>query len=742
MSRWRRHIALSGFAALTALAGIAGGAWAQSQAGGGQTQAQPSPSDQKSDGKSTTVKGVTVTADKPAVRADIDRRSYDISKDLAAQNGASIADALRNVPSVDVDVDGKVTLRGAAGVTIMVDGKPSPMLAGPGVLLQVPADQYERVEVMTNPSAAFSPNGAAGIINLITKKHHPMGSFGFARVAVDNADRYRGGGSASIKNDKVTVVLYAGEGRDERTQPHAGDTEAFDSAGGLLTSTTDRDNALLRLRYQYADIVPTWDLDPKSQLTFRLSGYRHSNEAEDIGETTLTGPSGALIEDVNEKNLNDLSGEDVTGELKFRREFTGDEHDLTLALSVDRSANSSDRLLSEAFAFPAVPDAFQRSDNDDITRTIDFSGDYNRPLSGGAKLKAGWDINDETDLSVTSGFLDAATPTAPDDPGQSDHYHFRRLVSAGYLTYQQPFGKLTVMGGLRLEGENLYIDDVTTSTVVRADDVHLYPTIHLDYAIDDDQHLQASYSERIQRPDPSQFDPFLRVLGPFNQDTGNPHLKPQQTQDFETSWQDRIGGAFVLATAYYKSSTGGVTEVTTDVGAGVLLSTAENLTRSKNAGVELVLNGKLPHGFSYSLSSNAYWNQIDGVVLNDTVTRAQTTITARASINWQADPKDFLQITAYSPSRILMPQSIFESRGPIVNLGWRRKLTDKLSLVTTVGDVFDRGGSVNVYDTELLRGRGVTDYHNRSIYLGLNLTFGAAPKQQQEPAFDYSGGQH
>ena len=190
-----RRQGLMPLAALIAAA-CASPAFTQSQPATDQTQTQSQtpaqaspPAEQKTDGKgdkdskpaskATTVKGVVVTADQPPVRTDIDRVSYDISKDLQAQNGASVADVLRNVPSVDVDLDGAVTLRGQSGVTIMVDGKPSPIFAGAGggqALLQIPADQYERVEVMTNPSAAFSPEGSAGIINLVTKKHHPMGN--------------------------------------------------------------------------------------------------------------------------------------------------------------------------------------------------------------------------------------------------------------------------------------------------------------------------------------------------------------------------------------------------------------------------------------------------------------------------------------------------------------------------------------------------------------------------------------
>ena len=209
----------AGLFAVAAAAGAAFPICAQSQQQQpppDQTQTPSSQPDQKTDKsgkdaekpapKSTTVKGVVVTAASPPVRVDIDRRSYDISKDLETQAGASIADALRNVPSVDVDLDGKVTLRGQSGVTILVDGKPSPMI-NPDTIQNLPADQFERVEVMTNPSAAFSPEGTAGIINLVTKKRLPAGRQATIKLAVDDPNRWRVGAFGSMKMGPLTVSL-------------------------------------------------------------------------------------------------------------------------------------------------------------------------------------------------------------------------------------------------------------------------------------------------------------------------------------------------------------------------------------------------------------------------------------------------------------------------------------------------------------------------------------------------------
>jgi outer membrane receptor for ferrienterochelin and colicin len=160
----------------------------------------------------TAVEGVTVTSDSTAMRTSIDRRSYSVANDLTAKTG-SIADALRNIPSVEVDVQGNVSLRGDPNVTIMIDGKPSSMFNGDGkadALQQMPADQIDRVEVMTNPSAAYRPDGTAGIINLITKKNRKPGATGSFKLNVGPDGRYNTGVTGNYVKGKLTLSGDAG----------------------------------------------------------------------------------------------------------------------------------------------------------------------------------------------------------------------------------------------------------------------------------------------------------------------------------------------------------------------------------------------------------------------------------------------------------------------------------------------------------------------------------------------------
>ena len=510
--------------------------------------------------------------------------------------------------------------------------------------------------------------------------------------------------NSSIKNDKLTVVLNAGGNHDDRTQRGSGVSESFDPSGALLTSTSSRRETHFVSHATFGGADLTWDFDPKTQLAFSLSGYHGIGRPESISESVFSDSSGAVVQDIRQTADNAFDSQSIYGDLRFRRDFAGDDHNLTVDLSHGRQDRVTDQFFTDAFVTPVTPDTFQRSDQNNINNTTEFSGDYVGPAPAGGKLKAGWDVLQEDVLNTNAGFLGASSPSALDDPGQSDFFHFQRRVSAGYVTYQQPFGKFTVLAGLRLEDENLDIDDVTSKIVVKADDVHLYPTLDLAYAINDTQELRASYGERIQRPDSGELDPFLRVYGPFAEAQGNPFLKPEQTQDFEGSWHYRGGGQFYIATVYYKINTGGVTEITSDVGNGVYLTTPENLTKSQDAGLELVASSKLSHGVSYNVSGNIYWNEIDGSALGFTQTRSRgTTVAGRGTINWQADPSDLMQATIAIRGRSLTPQGYSENRRLAVNLGYSHKVNDRLRFVATVQDLFDTAGQKNVLESASAR---------------------------------------
>ncbi len=687
----------------------------------------------KQDAKgSTTVKGVTVTGDN-SFRSSPDRRSYDISKDLQTQSGASVTDALRNVPGVQVDLQGAISIRGDSDVTILVDGKPSHL----GPLTSVPADQFSRVEVMTTPSAEFSPEGTAGIINLISKKTQPPGASGSVRASLGTDGQWRSSIRGSYQVGKLTLSggVYANRGVIDNGG--AGSSDAF--VGGLLDTSTqsasrargygDNEGVSANLEYQF---------DPATRFNASIQdGFAQLKVRQD-GEATVDDAGGTpqLVFDRSLLNLRqaDIGSVDAT----LQHNFAGDQ-DNNLVIDLSQSCRIDDQTRPDTVLnlVPAAGTVFDELNSNNTETETDFQADYQRPMPGEGRFKTGYALTVENDRIQNLGFDGATSPLAPFDPAQTDQFQFTRRIDAAYVTYEQPIGKLTLLGGLRYESSRIDIDQVTQSITGHNDDARLYPTLHLGWQFTDAQQLQFGYSERIERPSPSEFDPFRVIYGPLNISAGNPDLKPEVTQSYEAGYQYRAGPTYYLATLFYKDSQRGVTSVNTDLGGGVQLSTQENLTRSKSAGLELSAAGRLTPTLRYNLSGFGSWNEIDAQALGFPTPRSADTYSGHGSIIWDATPKDEVQLDMGLIGKSLMPQGFVDPRG-YLNVGYRHKISDHLSLFLTAQDVLDSNRHRTIYDSPDLVGENRYQVRDRAVLFSFTYSFGRAAKNT--PAIDFGQG--
>ena len=688
----------------------------------------------------TTVQGVTVTTADQHMRTSIDRISYDIAHDLQVQAGGSVADALMDVPGVDVDLNGKVSIRGDSGVTILVDGKPSSLFSGPGAgqaLQTVPADEYERVEVMTNPTAEFAPDGSAGIINLVTKRTPRGGRKGVSgsvRAAISADGRYNVGLNGSYHDGGLTFTgglfvrheIQRGESTDTR--------EGFDAAGAPLFTTDtvgsthgDRDSWSARAKADY-------DMDDATRLSagFNFFGSNSSNHA--VSDITGADGSGVVDQSLDRAGHADTDLMHGTIEGDFRHDFAGDEHNFTFSLQHSRTPFESSQHFEDDNIVPALGETFDEQITDSTTRLTDLKADYQRPMPASGRFKAGYEMKIEDDLIDNEGFQGAATPTAPSDPAETDLFHFNREINAFYTTYEQPIGKLTILGGLRYETSRINIDDITSNAIDHNDQWRLYPTVHLAWSFNDDNQIVVSYSQRVTRPQPQQFDPFQVIRSPLNISEGNPDLKPQETQSYEAGYRYRNGTTNFIATLFYKDNAGAVTTVQDSLGNGVLLSTLENLDRSKSAGLELIASRHLTPTLSFNVSGDASWDQIDARSLGFAQLRSGYSGRARGSINWQVTPQDMLQVHLNYFGQRLAPQGFSEPRGR-VNLGYRHKFDRHLSALVTMQDAFDTFHMRSIIDTPALDEDSRSRQATRVVFFSLSYAFGYEARRDQD--FDY-----
>lgn len=694
-----------------------------------------------------TIEGVTVTgASQNGFRSSIDRRSYGVANDLATTTGA-ITDALKNIPSVEVDVQGNVSLRGDTNVTILLDGKPSGLFKGASAaqaLQAMPADSVERVEVITNPSAEFSPEGSAGIINLITKQTHRPGKSGSVRLSVGSGGRANGGATASYNSNRLTLTADIGARRDAQDGNGEDLRTILDDQGHVLSSSDAQFHQRGFAHQWSARTSADYDLDAATRLSGEL---RHFNFGADIANhAPFTGfdPAGATIAAFEQRQHFTINHDTDSAQATVRHKFAGDDHVLTVNVSRERTDEVLHPQLEQVTTLPVLPDLFTDLRSKSTLNLTEAKADYTRPLPDEAKLKAGYDLRVDQNTYDNVGLRGTEPTDAGPDPTQTNLFRYKQTINAAYATYERPFGDWTVLGGLRLEDVRLDLNQVTSNLVHDTDDFKAYPSLHLAYRVSQDQQLTLSYSKRVQRPNPQDLNPFRVERDPLNFQAGNPNLQPQITNSFEAAYQYKSGQTFYLGTLYYRQNEHGVTDVATDLGAGVLLNTKENLSQSKAAGLELVANGHITKTLSYNVSTNLYWNEIDATgqgldhLLDFAGRRSAFEVGGRGSLTWQATAKDNFQVNGQLNAKRLTPQGYADPTF-ISFLGYRHKFNDSLSAVVTAQDLFGTLRFRRIIDTPTLHDRNGGKPDIQAVFVGLTWNFGGAGKKPRDQGFDFGG---
>lgn len=687
-----------------------------------------------------TVGEIVVTGQAPAVQASIDRRSYSVAADLQAQSG-SIGDALRNVPSVEVDVNGNVALRGDPNVTILIDGKPSGQFRGEGkgqALQALPAERIERVEVITNPSAEFSADGTAGVINLITKKAKGVGQTGSARLTVGTSERVFANASTGYNGEKLSVTADAFLRHDPQKQPSQDVRSQLDPATGgfVQTRIAGVNHALLDILG--GRVSADYDLDADTRLSGELRLQRLRFDLDLLNQTRREDAAGARVQAYDRSTAvrqSRFNRELTTG---LRRKLAGEGHELTLNLSYEATDFDRRRSAVTLSRLPPAPDAYDDQPTYNDYQQLELKGDYVRPFADGSKLKAGLDVQRDDNSQDNRGFRGPTSPASIPDPRLTNTFKFERTLSQAYVTYERPLGDVTVLAGLRLEDARIDLTQVTLARRDENNDFSAYPSLHLSWKASDTQTFVASYSERVQRPDPDFYNPFPFLIDPVTYRTGNPELKPQQTRSYELGWQYRKSPTNYLATLYYRENDRVLSDVTRDLGGGVFEITRENVAQTRAGGLELVASGRLSSKITYNVSGNLYWNELDGSTQGLSDKRSTVTVSGRATVSWQVTPDDLIQVNGFANARRLTAQGYIQPSG-MLNIGYRHKFNDRVSGLVTFQDVLDTFTLEEVVDTPVLHRRLRQTVDTRGVQIGIVWTLGG-PGKSRDPGFDFGNG--
>jgi len=690
--------------------------------------AQTSASTQtaKAEQDQTVRETVTVKATRPAVQVLPDRTVYSLDNNILSSTG-TLSDALGTIPSVDVDIDGNVALRGDGNVLILIDGKKSPLLAGnrADALQQIPADMIDRIEVITNPPAEFRAEGSAGIINIILKKNKELVASGVVRVNVGDQGRLNGSLSGNYKLGPVFLHGGHGERRDRGKS-----TSSTLRGDGSTLDTSQQGSGQYIYSGQYTYLFAMMDLNARDRIDgggsySRFTGHGNS----ELRSISITGDT-----DTTRTALGWWQNESVGGRLQYQHHFAkkGEVFKLDVSHDANWARNNSD--YTDLETATATPTQWQSRKAVTGETHTGLQADYILPLgeafskttAGSDQFKIGYALQTDTNRTDRIGLLRAATDADwSDDTNYTSNFFVGRTTHAGYVSYARKFGAFGVETGLRMELDFLHTDLRTTGEVHDTQALGFYPSAHLSYDLTDTQVLRLSYSRRMNRPKISDLNPARTSSDSFNISAGNPGLQPEQVDSFDASYH-YIGDAFdLVTTGYYRATYNGITSGYRYLSDTVLLTTKDNLARRMASGVETDLRAVPFSGVTLRLSGRIAYNEFNPGATGAGVKTSGVNWNLKGGIDWQVMPGDTLQFDAKYKGLEHFAQGYSD---PTLsgNLGLKHNFGSGVSAVVSIHNLFNSQSNTKVLDSPGLHQVSHSTKPGRIFYFGLVYTFGGA----------------
>lgn len=561
------------------------------------------------------IEEVVVSAEKNQMVYQIDKKVVNISKKLDAVGGTLI-NALENTPSVQVDAEGNLTLRGSSNFTVLIDGKPS-ALSGNDALKTIPASAVENVEIITNPSAKYDPDGTSGIINIVMKKNLQGGVNGIVNASAGTGDKYAGDFNLNYRTTKANFFV-SGSYADRQMHPYS-EIESYTIMNDTTRFMNMYTNRLNRMQPYSFKLGADFYLSEKTTLT--VSGdhgrwqFRMNNPAEIIEYTAPVTETQYFVNEMNSK----MGGLYNNANLVLEHNFAQKGHKLTGSLFASNWDGGNYNLVKEQemnSTYDQLLSISQHKTNqDDKNYELRFKTDYVLPFANGSKLEAGYQaIYKEIDSKYEYLNYDPDTKLWISDPSYQNSMNFTQNLQSVYSTYSGTALGISYQLGLRGEYTDRKIlpENSPKDYVLKRFD--FFPTVHLSKQITQNQQLQASYSRRVNRPREWILNPFPRYTDKYVSEQGNPDLLPEFTDSYELSFLQNFNLGFVSFETYYKQTNNAFTQTVRLRNDGVVVVTTENTSKNYSIGGELSTNLRFTPWFNLYASANLYSYNIDGDV--------------------------------------------------------------------------------------------------------------------------------
>ncbi len=698
----------------------------------------------------TTLAAVVVRSTaKPALEMGIDRKVFNVEKSLTATGGTAI-DVMKNIPSVSVDVEGNVQLRNSQP-QIFVDGRPTIL-----TLDQIPSDNIETIELITNPSAKFDAASTGGIINIILKKNKRIGLNGVASIGGGYPDIYNGNLAINARQGKVN--LFASGSINQSGGIARGESLRENRVNGVADNFFNQYSSNARLRrFNSIRFGLDYFLDNRNTLSFTqgiVDGKFTNREEQDQFYFDKTG----TLQRTGDRLAENRSGfRRYNSQLNFIHKFPENGKELTANVNLNYGSGNNLSNITNAFfnndGTPFSPTARVRNDGTNKNNQLTIQVDYSDPKGENGKLETGLRsyINDVSSSFAAFALGNGVETKLP----LSNNIRYKESVHAGYITYSNKINTFSYQAGLRaeyseFEGELLDSARKFGYTYPNSWDRFLdgfFPSLFLTKTINDNTDIQLNYSRRIRRPNFRQLNPFVDITDPVNLNQGNPQLQPEFTNSFEFNYNTKYKNGSFLGVLYFRNNQRDITRFSDTITAAqyqqlnnaavdpnAILNTFINAQYTNRFGAEFTLQHKVGTDFDLTPSVNMQYRKVKAIVGGLDLSNQGFNWEGKLIANYRfPTTKTSLfknlsvqMVGEYESMEVTAQGKTIEQYS--IDLAFRKDfLKDKkASLTLAVNDVFNTNRNGNIFDTELFYQTGYNRRNVRNFRITFSYKFGSA----------------
>ena len=694
------------------------------------------------------LKEVVLIEEASTVEFKLDKRVYNVGQDMIVKGG-TISDVLDNVPSVTVDPDGTIALRGNENVRILIDGRPSG-LAGINVadaLKLLPADAVEKVEVITNPSARYDAEGGGGIINIVLRKGKAQGVNGSFIASIGDPETYGISSNLNFRGEKFNVFSNIGYNYRTSLGNSSTDAEYFDNETGATTSFVNEQRNNERLRKGYnANFGIDLFLNKSTNWTHSVS----------FNQTRGENPDNVFLDYFDASNIPTFTRNRFNGEFSkdfnieyatnFTKQFEKEDHKLTIDIAVSQNKDDENSIIvDQILGYPSSLFTESTLNYQKQQRNL-LQADYVLPLGENGRFEAGYRGSFQenlTDFQIIPNSI------------YSNELEYNEYVNAFYTQYGNKINKFSYFLGLRFEDSNIDVNSITANDFNNKKYNNFFPTATLNYDITDDSNVNISYSKRINRPRGRFLNPFSSYSSNINIFQGNPDLDPTYTNAFEIGYLKRWRKLTLNSSAYVNLTDDSFQFIRRESGLfvediPVIVSTPINLSKESRMGFEFNVSYNPYKWWRLNGNFNLFRNETQGdysyidylgneIVQNfdNIATSWFTRITSKINLPYKIDFQTNATYNAPETSAQGKRLSITS-----VNLAFSKDvLKDKGTIALNVSDLFNSRIRRSITDIpNLVYSNSEFQWRERQIILSFTYRFNKKKENENNQRRDDGGG--